>query len=139
MAPVRIQAGTFGQHRDLTVSPQHRVLVRDSMAELLFGEGEVLVAAKDLINDGTVTRQPGGQVTYVHLMFDRHQVVWSEGLETESFLPGPQTTSLLEQDVVAEICTLFPELDPQSGAGYGPAARPALKAYEARLLAAPAA
>ncbi|NIZ60434.1 2,3,4,5-tetrahydropyridine-2,6-carboxylate N-succinyltransferase [Sedimentitalea sp. CY04] len=135
-APIHIRAGTFGAHRDLQVSPQHRVLVRDSLAELLFGEAEVLVAAKDLLNDRSVTRCPGGEVTYVHLMFDRHQVIFSEGLETESFLPGPQTTNLLEQPVVDEICTLFPELDPATGDGYGGAARPTLKSYEAKLLSA---
>jgi len=133
-APIHIRKGTFGPHRDLLVSPQHRVLVRDSLAELLFGEAEVLVAAKDLLNDRSVTRRPGGEVTYVHLMFDRHQVIFSEGLETESFLPGPQTTNLLEQPIVDEICALFPELDPATGAGYGDAARRTLKSYEARLL-----
>jgi len=83
-----------------------------------------------------VARCPGGEVTYVHLMFDRHQVIYSEGLATESFLPGPQILTLFEQPVAEEICALFPELDPETGAGYSPAARPALKAYEGRLLAA---
>ncbi|MBB97762.1 MAG: 2,3,4,5-tetrahydropyridine-2,6-carboxylate N-succinyltransferase [Rhodobacteraceae bacterium] len=135
MAPVRIDAGTFGAHRPLTLSPQHRVLVQGSLAELLFGETEVLVAAKHLVNDRTVRRMPGGEVTYVHLLFDRHQILLSEGLETESFLPGPQATDTLEQEVTQEILSIFPELDPVSGAGYGPAARRTLKSYEARLLA----
>lgn len=134
LTPIHIRANTFGSHGDLMVSPQHRVLVRDSLAELLFGEAEVLVAAKDLVNGRTVTWQPGGAVTYVHLMFDRHQVIYSEGLPTESFLPGPQTTNLFEQHLIDEICTIFPELDPQTGLGYSTAARRTLKAYEAQLL-----
>jgi hypothetical protein len=134
-APICIRANTFGKHRDLMVSPQHRVLVRDAVAELLFGEGEVLVAAKDLVNDSSVVRCPGGDVTYVHLMFDQHQVIYSEGLETESFLPGPQCTKLFEQPIIEEICAIFPELDPLTGGGYGAAARPALRSYEAQLLA----
>ncbi len=132
-APILIRAGTFGAHNDIMVSPLHRVLIRDSLAELLFGEPEVLVAAKDLVNDRSVIQQPGGNVTYVHLMFDKHQVVFSEGLATESFLPGPQTTKSFEQQVVAEICSIFPELDPHTGAGYSPAVRRTLKAYEATL------
>ncbi|MFY0308580.1 Hint domain-containing protein [Leisingera sp. D0M16] len=135
-APVRIAAGTFGAHRELLVSPQHRVLVRGAHAELFFGEEEVLVAAKDLVNGRSVTRCPGGEVTYVHLMFGRHQVIYSEGLATESFLPGPQIVSQFDRPVAEEICALFPELDPDTGAGYSAAARPALKAYEGRLLAA---
>ncbi|MEK6248895.1 MAG: Hint domain-containing protein, partial [Planctomycetales bacterium] len=54
-APVHIRAGTFGDHNDLLVSPQHRILIRDVLAELLFGEAEVLVAAKDLVNDRSIT------------------------------------------------------------------------------------
>ncbi|KPP93105.1 MAG: Hint domain [Rhodobacteraceae bacterium HLUCCA08] len=134
LAPVRIRAGAFGLHRDLLLSPQHRVLVRDTLAELMFGEAEVLVAAKDLVNDRTVRVVEGGEVTYVHLLFDRHQVIWSEGLATESFLPGPQTSEAFEADIVAEITELFPELDPMTGQGYGPAARRTLRRYEARAL-----
>ncbi|MDE4172982.1 Hint domain-containing protein [Phaeobacter sp. PT47_59] len=136
LAPVRIAAGTFGAHRDLEVSPQHRVLVRGAAAELLFGEPEVLVAARDLINDSSVRRVPQAQVCYVHLMFDRHQVIYSEDLPSESFLPGPETPSLFERRVLDEICALFPELDPETGTGYGPAARRTLTGVEGRLLTA---
>lgn len=133
-APIRIEAGTFGHHRTLLLSPLHRVLIRDSLAELLFGETEVLVAARDLVNDRSVRRMEGGMVEYVHILFDRHQVVFSEGLETESFLPGPQITDSFESEIVDEIRGLFPEIDPETGAGYSPAARRTLKRYEARLL-----
>jgi len=133
-APIRIAANTFGRHRDLLLSPLHRVLIRDSLSEILFGEPEVLVAARDLINDLSVQRIEGGTVTYVHILFDQHQVVYSEGLETESFLPGPQITKSFEAEIVEEIYALFPEIDLSTGAGYGPAARPCLKPYEARLL-----
>jgi hypothetical protein len=75
-------------------------------------------------------------VDYVHLLFDRHQVVFSEGLATESFLPGPQTTKSFESDMVAEICALFPEIDPETGKGYSPAARRTLRPFEAQLLLA---
>jgi hypothetical protein len=132
-APIHIRAGTFGAHRDLLVSPLHRILIRDTLAQVLFGETEVLVAARDLVNDHSVRRCHGGQVEYVHLLFDRHQVVYSQGLETESFLPGPQITNALQRDAVAEIYTLFPLLDPDTGTGYFPAARRTLKQYEADL------
>lgn len=134
LAPVAIRAGTFGNHGRLMVSPQHRILVRDAMAELLFGETDVLVCAKDLVNDRTVRQVPGESVTYVHLLFDRHEVVFSEGLASESFLPGPQIASQLEAEVMREITAIFPELDPEAGTGYRPAARRALRGHEARVL-----
>lgn len=135
-APIRIAENALGDHRALMVSPLHRVLIRDSLAEILFGEGEVLVAARDLVNDTTIRRVEGGMVTYVHILFDQHQVVYSEGLETESFLPGPQIARSFEAEVVAEITALFPELDPLTGRGYSQAARRTLRSFEARLLRA---
>jgi hypothetical protein len=111
-APVVIEAGTFGLHRRLVVSPQHRILLTHWMAELMFGEDEVLVAAKDLVNDCSVRIVEGGSVDYFHLLFDSHQIVWSEGLETESFLPGPSVMNEFEEDVREEVLALFPEIDP---------------------------
>ncbi|MEM6375987.1 MAG: Hint domain-containing protein [Pseudomonadota bacterium] len=133
-APIHIAAGTFGGHHAIALSPLHRVLIRDPLAELLFGDQEVLVAARDLVNHHTVCRQEVAEVEYVHLLFDRHQVILSEGLPTESFLPGPQMHESFEAEMVDEICALFPELDPATVDGYSDAARPMLKPYEARLL-----
>jgi hypothetical protein len=133
-APIRIRKGTFGASRDLLLSPQHRVLVCDPMAELLFDSSEVLIAAKNLVNGTTVTRCEGGMVTYVHILFECHHIVFSEGIATESFLPGPMTMEGLESNLQAEILTLFPELCPLTGDGYGPPVRPLLRSFESSLL-----
>jgi len=133
-APVVIEAGTFGNHGRVVVSPQHRVLLTHWMAELMFGEDEVLVAARDLVNGCSVRVLEGGEVTYVHLLFDRHEIVWSDGLPTESFLPGPRILSALDTAVRAEVLELFPGIDADSHLGYGPAARASLRSYETRML-----
>ncbi|WP_247743432.1 Hint domain-containing protein [Shimia sp. R10_1] len=135
LAPIHIAANTFGKHRSLKLSPLHRVLMQNAWAELLFGEEQVLVAARDLVNDHSVRRVPGGTVEYVHILFDEHQIVFSENLPTESFLPGPQTASSFEAEIVDEICTIFPEIDRESGEGYGPMARRGLRSYEAAAMA----
>ena len=88
------------------------------------------------MNDRSILRQECDSVTYVHILFDKHQVIYSEGLTTESFLPGPQTTNLVEQPLIDGICTVFPKLDPHSGDGYGPAVRPGLRKFKARALLA---
>ncbi|MCT4559092.1 MAG: choice-of-anchor L domain-containing protein [Pelagimonas sp.] len=132
-APIRIAGGALGDHRTLMVSPQHRVLVQDVLAHLLFEEPEVLAAAKHLVNDHSIRPIEGGEVEYVHILFDEHQIVRANGLLSESFLPGSQTASIFEQETLAEITRIFPELDPQTGKGYGPAARRVLKSYEAKL------
>lgn len=134
-APVRIDAGCFGAHRALSVSPQHRVMLRDYGAQLMFGESEVLIAAKDLVNGTTIRRCLEAQhVVYVHLLLDTHHVIYSNGLTTESFLPGPYTLRGFAPERIREIEKIFPDFDPLTGQGYGPSARYALKSHEARLL-----
>lgn len=134
-APVRFSAGSLGGGRELVVSPQHRMLLTGQWAQLLFGEDEVLVRAIDLVNDRDIVQDRSAEtVTYWHMLFDRHQVVISNGRPSESFHPGPMSENAFEAAARAEIRALFPELDFRTGEGYSSAARPTLKGYEAALL-----
>jgi len=112
-APVRFDTGILGNDRPLLVSPQHRVLIEGWQAELLFGEAEVLASAVHLVNGTSVCQVPVRSVSYHHILFDRHEIVLSNGAPTESFFPGE---TILDEDAAlrAEILHLFPELD---GAG----------------------
>ena len=132
-APIRIDRHALGNYRPLLVSPQHRVVIRDPRAELMFGSRDVLVAAKHLVNDRSIHAVEMDDVTYVHILFDRHQIVFSEGLLTESLLPGEMALRGCDDGGREEIEALFPTLD--TGANpYGPAARRILKAHEADAL-----
>ncbi|THH38344.1 Hint domain-containing protein [Aliishimia ponticola] len=134
--PVRIAAGSFGAQRDITVSPNHRILVCDIWAELLFGAPEVLVKAKDLVNHRTVCWADDlAEVTYVHLLLDSHQTLFSDGLISESYQPGQQTLDAFDAETQAEIFALFPALatDPD---GYGAANRPTLRSRDVAPLRA---
>lgn len=109
-APVRISAGILGAQTNIYVSPQHRLLISGWQAELLFGEEEILVPAKSLINGTTITQTPCDIVRYVHLFFDRHQLVTTSGLVSESFFPGAQAVAGLDEAAADELFDLFPEL-----------------------------
>jgi len=134
LAPVRICAGALDNDRDLSVSPQHRMLLRGWQANLMFGEAEVLVTAKALVNDRTIRVQEGGEVAYYHILFDRHEIVFAEGAPCESFHPGQQGWKALDAATRDEILCLFPELDSRPDT-YGEAARLSLKDFEGRALA----
>ncbi|MEO0936966.1 MAG: Hint domain-containing protein [Pseudomonadota bacterium] len=134
--PVRIGAGHFEATRDLWLSPQHRVLVDGWRAELLFGADEVLIKAKDLVGSpGVQWEDRWDMVTYLHLLLDAHHVLIANGAPCESYLPGPVTMGGFDAGTQAEIRALFPELD-DTGEGYGPAARPILRRFEAQALMA---
>ncbi|NVO57863.1 Hint domain-containing protein [Rhodobacteraceae bacterium B1Z28] len=122
-APVRIKAGMLGAEADVLVSPQHRILISGWRAELLFGEDEVLVPAKAIVNGTTVTAVPCDIIRYVHLLFDRHQLVTTCGLVSESFFPAQEGLAGLTSDAAAELLALFPELRVYPAA-YGVAVRP---------------
>ena len=133
-APIRIKPSVVtGQERDLLVSPQHRMMFQGYRAELLFGESEVLVAAKHLVDGKLVTQDAGGDVTYIHMMFKEHEVVYAEGAATESFHPGKVGLSAVSYPAREKLFALFPELRSNIG-GYGQTARRYLKRHEAELL-----
>ncbi|MFY0312320.1 Hint domain-containing protein [Leisingera sp. D0M16] len=136
-APIRFARGSCGNERDLYVSPQHRMLISGGQAELLFGEEEVLVKAKDLVNGKTIRPALEMQeAEYIHLLFGRHQILWADGALSESYQPGPETAAGFDSATLAEIRDLFPELCAKTGRGYGNAARLSLRSFEARVLAA---
>ena len=135
-APIRIRPGRIiGQERDLIVSPQHRMLIKSHLTQLFFGESEVLVAARHLVDGQTVTQEEGGLVTYIHILFDRHEVIYAEGAATESFHPGDIGLSAVTDAAREEIFDLFPELRSMPHRA-GQTARRCLKRYEAALIAA---
>lgn len=134
-APVRFETGVIGNNRPLLVSPQHRVLWTGAQVELMFAEAEVLVPALHLVGMTGVTRAPVPEVTYLHLLFDRHEIVFSEGAPSESFYPASQMLTG-DRALRAEIATLFPDCPGIQPGHVAPMARPVLAAYEARLLAA---
>ncbi|WP_264213193.1 Hint domain-containing protein [Leisingera thetidis] len=133
LAPVRIPAGLFGAERDLLVSPQHRMLFTGARAALLCGEYEVLVSAVHLVNGGSIRQQTGGTVTYVHLLFDRHEIIYAEGAPSESFHPGAQAVSALEAPVRDELFRILPDLRWCPGT-YGDTARQCMARHETALL-----
>ena len=134
LAPIRFAPGALGNTEPLLVSPQHRMLVSGWRAELYFGQDEVLVAAKHLVNGDTIRQIRGGIVTYIHLLFEAHEIIFGQGIPSESYFPG-HALEIRDNDVRTELLTLFPELQTEEGAGCQ-VARRVLRRTEAHLLAA---
>ncbi|MBK4215071.1 Hint domain-containing protein [Paracoccus caeni] len=135
---IRISAGSLGRglpKSDLLVSPQHRILVRSLIAQRMFGTPEVLVAAKQLLElDGIDRAEDLDEIEYFHLLFDRHEIVYSNGAETESLYTGAEALRGVGMAARDEIFALFPELRRD---GWQPAsARPLVPGSQGRTLAA---
>ncbi len=124
LKPVLIRQGSLGHglpERDMLVSPNHRMLVASDRTALSFDEPEVLVAAKHLVNHRDVKRVESLGTTYLHLMFDRHQVLLANGAWTESFQPGDHRLKGIGNAQRQELFELFPEL--RAGAARGTSGR----------------
>lgn len=137
LRPVRISTGALGidvPDQDLLVSPDHRVLVRGPAARALFNTSEVLVPAVQLVNGAEIrTDLDIRHVTYYHLMLPSHQVIWANGVESESFHPAGTSLSTLSEVDRIRLLAQFPELehDPHL---YGAYARRSLSASETAIL-----
>jgi len=137
LRPVLVKAGSLGNglpERDMMLSPNHRVLVANERTQLYFEENEVLAAVKHLAGTAGVVDVAVTSVTYIHFMFDRHEVVLSNGAWTESFQPGDMSLKGIGNAQRTEIFELFPELATKDGVDGYHAARKTLKKHEARLL-----
>lgn len=112
--PIRIRANALGEglpKADLVISPQHRVLVRSRIAQRMFGVDEVLIAAKQLLLlDGIDYVTDCDEVEYFHLLFERHEVIYSNGAATESPFTGPEALRSVSAEQREEILAIFPEL-----------------------------
>lgn len=100
-APVRIRAGALNNAADLIVSPSHRLFVYQRTDRIGAGRAELLVQARHLVNGDSVIRMDGGFVDYVQLIFDRHHIVYAEGIAAESTLIEPRTLPALPAELLA--------------------------------------
>jgi hypothetical protein len=103
MLPVMIRAGALGDflpQRDLWVSPEHALYVNGA-----------LVPAELLTNGvSVITDESAVSVSYYHLEFDSHEVVFAEGAPAESFVDDNSRQMF---DNAAEFGHLYPDVQPQ--------------------------
>ena len=105
-----------------------------SRRRVLFNTPEVLVSAKDLVNQSTITTDVNlREVTYVHLLLPSHQIVWANGVETESFHPASASLASLDDEDRARLLALHPQLETEAHS-YGSFARRNLNASEVAIL-----
>ena len=105
LKPILFEENSLGPGRPnnkLFVSPQHRILVTDPSGS------KVLVPAKALLpRRGVRVAHGKRQVTYIHLVFSRHEVIYANGTPTESFFPGSTAMKTIPKSSRAELRDIF--------------------------------
>ena len=111
------------------------MLISSAAAELYFGSPEVLVPARSLTFMDGVEVAKVDDVTYIHIMFDSHQLVLSDGAWSESFQPGDMSLAGMDNEQREELLALFPEhFGADTDTSIYAAARPTVKPWEAKML-----
>ncbi|MDQ2066649.1 Hint domain-containing protein [Xinfangfangia sp. CPCC 101601] len=109
-APVVILAGTLGNSGDLIVSQHHRMFLYQRQRSQGLSTSELLVQAKHLVDDEKVFIREGGAVEFFSLVFDRHEIIYAEGIPAESLMVNDATVSRLPPEIAQELQSSFPGL-----------------------------
>ena len=104
----------FGQglrREPLRLFRQHRVLVLSPINQRMFGTQDCLIAAVKLIDlSGIHIDTDCTEVTYIHLLFDQHEVIFANGAPCESLHTGTEALKSISSAARAELFAIFPEL-----------------------------
>jgi hypothetical protein len=108
----RISAEAMGFGRpfqDLMLGPKARLVNRRPAVRLLTGREAALLPASDLVDGVAVVEvAPPTAVEVFHLAFDRHERLLANGIEVESYHPGPLHSFPLRGEPLAQFLGCFP-------------------------------
>jgi len=137
LTPVRLRAGSLDKDvpdAGLLVSPDHRMVLKGARAKALFNQDEVLVTARDLVNDHTIIRDHAlKSVTYIHMLLPQHEIVFANGVATESFHPASAALATMQAGDKARLFDQMPEIR-ETPQAYGDFARRVLDKSETAIL-----
>lgn len=109
-APIVVRPGVLGNDAELIVSPHHRLFIYQRGSERIGGVAEILVQAKHLVDGDAILCREGGFVDYYSLVFDRHEIIFAEGIAAESLMVNEATVAQLPPELAGELLRRFPGL-----------------------------
>ena len=109
-APVVISAGALGNAGDLVVSQHHRMFLYQRKRLPGMTTSELLVQARHLTDGATIYLREGGYVDYFSLVFDRHEIIYAEGIPAESLMVNDATLNRLPVELALAVKAQFPGL-----------------------------
>jgi len=132
----RVTADAFGLAKpsaDLMLAPRSHILMRHAACRELFGV-DLAFAPIRAFEDGlqVVAITPISGIQLYNLAFDRQATIIANGVEVESFHPGPFAETLLDRDLMDSLLRLFPQA--RELADFGPQLTQRLTSFEVRTL-----
>ncbi|OIQ31616.1 MAG: hypothetical protein BM562_07130 [Alphaproteobacteria bacterium MedPE-SWcel] len=153
LRPIKIRPDSpLGNSGAILVSPQHRFFIRRALLGDLSSLRESFLRARLIcqVAPQTASVQTTDRgISYLHVLTPRHEVIFADGVATETLWPGPMALRGLSARDQHELFTLFPDLEAVMTAGasrkidddralvrsaYGALARPDLTGADLRAL-----
>ena len=137
--PVRIRRGALtpdgtAPAQSILCAPGQKLLLRHPLNELLFGAAEVLVRAADLLHLDGVEMVTRSDFTWVHLLFERHEVIRAQGQWVETLRPDMEMIARADPFALEDIHEAVPRLRYNHGMSAYLYHYPVLNRREAELL-----
>lgn len=128
----RITADSMGFGKpspDLLLGPRARLLFRHEGCQEMLGSPAAVAPATAFVDGiNTVSVKPAAPLTVYHLALEGQQVLLANGIEVESFHPGPAAEEMMDFDTRTLFLSLFPHVE--SLTDFGPMTLPRLTAFE---------
>ena len=87
------------------------MLVSSYISQRIFGVRDVLIASiKLVVLPRIFIEQDLTEVDYIHLLFDRHKIIYAERTPNESLYTGHETLKSIPPSARRGILTIFPNL-----------------------------
>lgn len=131
-APIRFSTGAFGAYQTLDVGPHQRMHLAMPVMNMLFGFSDGLAAARYLVDGASVAPIKSGEADYFQLLFDEHEIIWANGVATESLFVEETEADVAAADRADGLDQHFPGLANKLPR-QNQMARPLLEGFEARL------
>ena len=109
-APVVIVAGALGNSGDLVVGQHHRIFLYQRQKIAGLATSELLVQAKHFVDGERAYLRETGYIDYFSLIFDRHEIIYAEGVPVESLMVSDATVQRLPPEIAEALRAQFPEL-----------------------------
>lgn len=97
---------------DLVLGPSARITHRSPVVEKLTGQDMALISARDFVDGFSILEiTPPAPVEICHLAFANHEIIVANGVEVESYHPGPVHNLGLRPEYMDLFLSCFPHLD----------------------------
>ncbi|RLJ59391.1 Hint domain-containing protein [Litoreibacter meonggei] len=109
----RVTSDAFGLAKpspDLLLAPRAHILFRHAKCRALFGVDLAFAPVRAFEDGETIfSVQPASPIAVFNLGFDRQATIKVNGIELESFHPGPHTEALIDEEMKYSLLRLFPQ------------------------------